>query len=155
MSRIYFSICLAAACCLICAGCRSGAGDVSPVLICQLRVAKSVSPNPKTTRINLFTSSGADAHFLWGYHQKVQKEDGRFFVFDPDDFLLDTDSRRAVVLDDFSAPQQVFRLRLPRRPKRQDWSAWQRPDLLVRGDVGWAFMYDQKIRGVVTNISAD
>jgi hypothetical protein len=103
----------------------------------------------------LFTSSGADAHFLWGYHQKVQKEDGRFFVFDPDDFLLDTDSRRAVVIDDFSAPQQVFRLRLPRRPKRQDWSAWQRPDLLVRGDVGWAFMYDQKIRGVVTNISAD
>jgi hypothetical protein len=138
--------------CLVCAGCQTVAGDVLPVLICQLRVAKSVSPNPKTTRIDLVTSSGEDGHFLWGYNQKVQKEDGQFFIFEPDDFLLFTDNRRAVIIDDSSTPQQVFLLHLRRHPKKQDWSGWQRPNFFVKGDFGWAFMYKQKIQGVITNI---
>ena len=157
MSRIYFSISLAVVCCLICVGCQTEAGDIGPVLICQLRVPKSVSPNPKTTRIDLATSTGEDGHFLWGYNQKVQKEDGRFLIFEPDDFVLDTepDSRRAVIIDDFSTPNQVFRIPLSRKPKVQDWSQWQRPDFLATGDVGWAFIYKRKIQGVITNIPPD
>jgi len=163
MSRIifadqtYFPICLAIVCCLICVGCNTEGGNLSPVFICQLRVVKSVSQNPKTTRVDLATSTGEDGHFLWGYNQKVQKEDGKFLIFEPDEFVLDTepDNRRALIIDDFSTPQQVFRLTLPREPKMQEWSLWQHPDFLARGDVGWAFIYNQKIQGVITNIPAD
>ena len=155
----YISICLAVLSCLILGGFYARAGDISPVLVCQLRVPKSASLNPKTTRINLFTSSGAGAHFLWGYGQKVQKEDGQFPIFDPDDFMLDSDSRRAVDIDDFATPEQVFLLHLRRKPKKQDWSPWRRPDFLVaqhRGDFGWAFMYNLKFPGVIiTNIPKD
>jgi hypothetical protein len=103
----------------------------------------------------LATASGEDGHFLWGYNQKVQKEDRSFLIFEPDDFLLDTDTRRAVIIDDHAKPAQVFRLSLPRKPRPQDWSQWQRPDFLATGDVGWAFIYNQKIRGVITNIPSD
>jgi hypothetical protein len=126
------------------------------MLICQLRVPKSASPNPRTTRIDLATSSGEDGHYLWAHNQKQQKEDGRFFIFEPDDFLLDTDSRRALIIDEYpTAPAQVFVLSLPRNPKARDWSQWQRPNFLATGDVGWGFMYKQKIHGIITNIPAD
>lgn len=146
---------VAIVCWLFFTGYRTNAGDVQPALVCQLRVEKSVSPNPKTTRIDLATSSGEDGSFLWGYNQKIQKEDGQFLIFDPDSFLLKEDSRRALIIDDSSTPRQVFRLNLPRRPKAQDWSQWQRPDFLCKGDVGWAFMYNQKIQGIITNIPPD
>ena len=146
---------LLSVCCLICFEHSTQAGDVSFVLICQLRVAKSVSPDPKTTRIDVATDSGEDGHFLWGYNQKVQKEDGSYLIFEPDDFLLFTASRRAVIVDDRSKPAQVFRLSLPHKPKVQDWSQWQRPDFLARGDVGWGFIYNQKIQSVITNIPSD
>ena len=127
------------------------------MLVCQLRVAKSVSPDPKTTRIELATSTGEDGHYLWGYNQKQQKEDGRFFIFEPDEFVLDTepDNRRALIIDDFKTPQQVFRIPMSRKPKVQDWSQWQRPDFLATGDVGWAFIYKRKIQIVTTNAPAD
>ncbi len=157
MSRICLSIWLAAVCCMACSGCRSEADDIGPVLVCQLRVTKSVSPNPKTTRIDLATSTGEDGHYLWGYNQKQQREDGRFFIFEPDEFVLDTepDNRRALIIDDFKTPQQVFRIPLSRKPKAQDWSQWQRPDFLATGDVGWAFIYKRKIQIVTTNAPAD
>lgn len=100
---------------------------------------------------------GEDAHFLWGYNQKAQKEDSGFFIFEPDDFLLFTepDNRRAIIINDFSTRQQVFRLSLPHKPKVQDWSQWVRPDFLATGDVGWAFIYSRKIQGVTTNIPSD
>jgi hypothetical protein len=127
------------------------------MLVCQLRVPKSVSPNPKTTRVNLATCTGEDGHYLWGYNQKEQKEEGSGLIFEPDEFLLDAEpeSRRALIIDDYSTPAQVFRLSLPRNPKARDWSQWQRPDFLAKGDVGWAFIYNQKIQGVMTNVPSD
>ena len=155
MPRIYFLTWLTAVLCVVCTGCQTDRGDIWPVLICQVRVQKSISPNPKTTRIDVVTSSAEDGHFLWGYNQKVQKENGQFFIFDPDDFLLDTDSRRAVIIEDSVTRVQVFRLHLPRRPKTQDWSQWRRPDFLAAGDFGWAFMYNLKIHGLITNVPPD
>jgi hypothetical protein len=140
---------------MICAGCGIEAGDASQVLICQLRVPKSVSPNPKATRVDVVTSSGAEGTFLWDQNQKVQKEDGQFLIFEPRYFSLDTDSRRALIVDDRSTPQQIFRLHLPRSPKVQDWSEWRHPDFLVRGDAGWAFIYNQKMQGIITNVPPD
>ncbi len=126
------------------------------MLVCQLRVPKSVSPNPKTTRVSLATCTGEDSYYLWGYNQKEQKEEGSAFIFEPE-FLLhaEPESRRALIIDDYSTPAQVFRLSLPRNPKARDWSQWQRPDFLARGDVGWAFIYNQKIQGVITNVPSD
>ena len=157
MSRIYFCVWLAVACCLFCAGCRSDGDEICPALICQLRVPKSASPNPKTTRVDVATSTREDGHFLWGYNQKVQKEDGQFLIFEPDHFLVfaEPDSRRALIIDDHLTPAQVFRVYLPSNPKVRDWSQWQRPDFLATGDVGWAFIYKQKIQGVITNIPPD
>jgi hypothetical protein len=137
------------------AGCRTEAGGVSQVLICQLRVPKSVGLNPKTTRVDVVTSSGAEGAFLWVQNQRVQKEDGQFLIFEPRYFSINTDSRRALIVDDRSTPQQFFRLHLPRSPKVQDWSEWQHPDFLVRGDAGWDFIYNQKIQGVITNVPPD
>jgi len=157
MSRISFYIWLAAACCLFCAGCHSDGDDICPALICQLRVPKSASPNPKTTRVDVATSTREDGHFLWGYNQKVQKEDGRFLIFEPDEFLLfeEPDKRRALLIDDNATLVQVFLLSVPQKPKVGDWSQWQRPNFLASGDVGWAFIYKQKIQRVVTNIPPD
>jgi hypothetical protein len=131
--------------------------DISPELICQVRVPKSVNPNPKTTRIYLATCTGEDGHFLWGYHQKEQKEEKNAFIFEPDEFLLDEepDSRRAIIICDYRTPEQFFPLSVPRNPKVQDWSQWQRPDFLAKGDAGWAFMYNQKMQGIITNVPSD
>ena len=69
---------------------------------------------------------------------------------------IDEEAREVkVIIDDFSTPQQVFRIPLSRKPKVQDWSQWQRPDFLATGDVGWAFIYKRKIQGVITNIPPD
>src|SRR5262245_40080789 len=119
MSRIYFCVWLAVACCLFCAGCKSDGDAISPALICQLRVPKSASPNPKTTRVEVATSTREDGHFLWGYNQKVQKENGQFLIFEPDEFLVfaEPDNRRTLIIDDHSTPAQVFHLSLPPNPK--------------------------------------
>jgi hypothetical protein len=105
----------------------------------------------------LATCTGEDGHFLWGYNQKEQKEDGSALIFEPDEFVLDAepDSRRALSIDDFANPAQVFLLSLPRNPKARDWSQWQRPDFLATGDFGWAFIYNRKIQVVTTNPPPD
>jgi hypothetical protein len=157
MSRIRFYIWLAIVGCTMCAGCHTGGDDIYPMLVCQLGVPKSISPNPKTTRVSLATCTGEDSHYLWGYNQKEQKEEGSVLIFEPDEFLLTAEpaSRRALIIDDCSSPEQVFRLSLPRNPKARDWSQWQRPDFLAKGDVGWAFIYNRKIQGVMTNVPSD
>ena len=154
MSRIHFCVCLVTVCCTMFVGCHTHGDDISPELVCQLRVPKSVSPNPKTTRVSLATCTGEDGHYLWGYNQKEQKEEGSVLIFEPDEFLLDAEpeSRRALIIADYTTPAQVFRLSLPRNPKARDWSQWQRPDFLAKGDVGWAFIYNQTIKGVTTNV---
>lgn len=153
--RTHLPALLAVAGGLLCAGCQTDSGDICPVLYCQLRVPKSASPDPKTTRINLDTSTGADSHYLWGYNQKLQKEEGDFLIFEPDDFVLDTDTRRAVTINDFSTPEQMFRLSLPRNPKARDWSQWQRPDFLATGNVDGEFIFGQKIQEIITNVPPD
>ena len=157
MPRILFTFWLTAVCCLTCFECQADRDFISPVLIFQLRVPKSVSPNPKTTRVNLATPTGEDSGFLWGYNQKAQKVVGDDLIFEPDEFLLDTEpeGRRALYIDDFTNPAQVFRLSLPRSPKVRGWSQWQRPDFLAREDFGWAFIYNRKIQLVTTNPPLD
>ena len=128
-----------------------------PMLVCELRAPKALNVDPKTTRVSLASYSGESAHFLWAFRQKEQKEEGQFLLFQPDGFVLDTEpeSSRAVIVEKLSAPSQVFRLSLPKKPKATDWTQWRRPDCIAKGDVGWAVIYNQKLNVVSTNVPPD
>ncbi len=157
MLRIDFPV--LAACCIVFVGCHANDNATPPSLVCEVRIQKSVNPDPKTTRFSLVSASTEDGHYLWGYNQKEQKEEDGFLIFQPDQFVLtsERDGNRAVVIQDqsYSKPAQVFRLSLPGSPKPKDWSPWQRPDFLARGDVGWSLIYKQKITGFSTNVPPD
>ena len=133
-------------------------GDsICPMFICELRVPKTVNLDPKTTRLSLATWKGESGTYLWAYNQKEQKEEGSFLIFQPDSFVLfkEPDGRRAMIVGNFPDEVQVFCLSLDRYPKAQDWSQWRRPDFLAKGDVGWAFIYKQKIDVVSSNVPPD
>jgi hypothetical protein len=138
-------------------GCRKHDEVICPMLTCELRVVKAVSPDPKTTRVSLVTWSGESAHYLWGYNQTHQKEEGGLLLFRPDDFVLtsEPENRRTLIVGNPPGLAQVFRLSLPGSPKARDWSQWQRPDCLATGYVGWSVIYNQKIDVVSTSVPPD
>lgn len=157
MLRIDFFV--LAACCTVIIGCHSNTNTAPLTLVCEVRIQKSASPDPKTTRFSLVSSSSEEGHYLWGYNQKEQKEEAGFFIFQPDEFLVhaEREGRRALIIRDESHPNpaQVFRLSLPGSPKPTGWSAWQRADFLATGDVGWSLIYNQKVSGFSTHVPPD
>jgi hypothetical protein len=156
MSRIHIPYWLAVVCSVACFACHSYGGDLVPILVCELRAPKVLNPDSKT-RVSLASCSSESGHFLWAFNQKEQKEEGGFLLFQPDSFVLhaEPESRRAVIVQKFPAPAQVFRLSLPKNPNAADWSQWRRPDCTADGDVGWSVIYNQKLQGVSTNIPSD
>jgi len=156
MFRISFPYWVLVACYAICPACNSQRGDVRPILICELRAPKALNPDPKT-RVSVASSSGEDGHFLWAFNQKEQKEEGGYLIYQPDGFVLhqEPETRRALIIEKFPAPAQVFRLSLPQTPKATEWTKWRRPDCTAKGDVGWSVIYNQKMDAASTNIPHD
>jgi len=128
--------------------------DICPIFIFELRapIALNVETN---TRLSLASYSGEDGTPLWDCKLTTNET---FRVYYHDGFVLSKEpvkGRTFIIAAWPAGTNQVFRLPIPRSPKPQDWSQWQRPDFLATGDVGWSIIYDQKINNLSTNIPPD
>lgn len=139
------------ACCIFCVGCQTSGDDIIPVFVFELRTPRAQSPDPQT-RIELAAASGSSATFLSACKRR---EEGDSDIYQRQ-FVLDDEptSRRALIVSMDLPTQAVFSLSIPRKPKSRDFSAWQHPNYLANGDVGWAVIYNRKVDIVSTNIPA-
>jgi hypothetical protein len=148
MIRLIFYICSG----LVCTGYISitNAADVNYPMIFEVRIPKEVRPAQKTS-VSLVAYHGESATFLSACNQR---EEGGFVVFRGEFLVFSEDKpQRGLIIDPLPEPVQVFRLSIPQTPKPTDWTRWQRPDYLEKGDAGWTFSFpDSKVTGRSTNI---
>jgi len=141
--------------CLVCAfgGCAtvSEAGGVGYPFTFEVRIPKTASPDMKTTRAILLAHHGRNVAYLWSF--KEREEDG-FLVFQKEFLLVPEDeARRGLIVREFPAASQVFRLSIPQTPKPQDWSQWQRPSYVEVGDALKTFLKpDSEVPDRSTNL---
>jgi len=114
----------------------------------ELRVPKTVKIDA-STRFYLATDSGCSKFGALG---RKPREEGEFVIFAESGLLFDHDRRRAVIVGTDGQPSQVFRLKMPRRPKPADWTGWQRPDYVEKTDAAWTFMHNLKEHDRSTNV---
>jgi len=129
----------------------TGSAEVTCELLYELRVPKTVKID-QSTRFYLATDVGCSKSALLG---AKRREEGDLVIFSESELVFDSERRRAVIVNTDGQPWQVFRLKIPHRPKPADWTAWQRPDYVEKTDAAWTFMHDLKEHDRSTNVPPD
>jgi hypothetical protein len=125
------------------------AGDTHSFVF-ELRAPKTLKADPLTA-FDLTTEEGASGTRL---RLTKRREEGDFQIFQHS-FLIFSERRRAMVVRTDRQPSQVFVLSIPSKPKPADWTQWQRPTYVAKGDAGWDFMHDQNKQNRSTNAPPD
>jgi hypothetical protein len=128
---------------------HAAAGDPH-MLFYELRGPKSLKLDG-LTKFDMVTDHSASGTRL---RLTKQREEGEFIVYSVSCLLEPGERRRAIIVSPDSGvdPSQVFRLTIPRTPKKADWTKWQRPDYVEKSDAFWTFMHDLKKHDRSTNL---
>ncbi len=122
------------------------------MFVFELRTPKAQTLDPRT-RIELATATDSSAAFLSACKHREEGVSAIYQrVFILDDEHDEPTSRRALIISMDLPTQAVFSLSIPRKPKSRDFSEWQRPNYLAKGNVGLAIFYNEKVDVVSTNI---
>ena len=103
----------------------------------ELRISQTSNLSVTNTRVSLVAGDGEDSTFLWACKQT---NDADHLVFQRHFLIFQDDSpKRGLIIQALPEPAQVFRLAFERKLKPTDWTPWQGPSYLEKGDAGATF----------------